>query len=101
MAFPGGASGKECTCQGRRCKSLGYDPWVRKIPWRRKWQPPPIFLPGKFHGQRSLAGYSLCDHKKPDMTEGLSTTWDTIGNAIVYIFIPVYHQTYMCKSVPR
>ena len=36
----------------------GFDPWVRKIPWRRKWQPTPIFLPGESHGQRCLAGYS-------------------------------------------
>ena len=36
----------------------GFDPWVRKIPWRRKWQPAPVFSPGKSHGQRSLAGYS-------------------------------------------
>ena len=35
------------------------DPWVRKIPWRRKWQPTPVFLPGKFHGERSLVNYSL------------------------------------------
>ena len=35
-----------------------FHPWVRKIPWRRKWQPTPVFLPGKFHAQRSLAGYS-------------------------------------------
>ena len=38
-------------------------PWVRKIPWRRKWQPTPVFLPGKFHGQRNLAGYSSWDCK--------------------------------------
>ena len=37
----------------------GFDPWVGKTPWRRKWQPTPIFLPGKFYGQRGLAGYSL------------------------------------------
>ena len=36
-----------------------FDPWVRKIPWRRKWQPTPVFLPGKSHGQRSLAGYTV------------------------------------------
>ena len=36
----------------------GFDPWVRKIPWKRAWQPTPVFLPGKPHGQRSLAGYS-------------------------------------------
>ena len=55
MAFPGGASGKEPTCQ---CRRHGFVPWVVKIPWRRKQQPTPVFLPGKSHGQRSLAGYS-------------------------------------------
>ena len=47
----------------------GFNPWVRKISWRRKWQPTRVFLPGKFHGQRSLAGYSLWHHKKMDPTE--------------------------------
>ena len=46
------------SCQCRRRGSLGFDPWVRKVPWRRKWQPTPAFLPGRFHGQRSLEGYS-------------------------------------------
>ena len=38
--------------------------WVRKIPWSRKWQPTQVFLPGKFHEQRSLVGYSPCEHKR-------------------------------------
>ena len=46
---------------------------VRKIPWRRKWQPTPVFLPGESHGQRSLAGYSPWGHKELDMTEWIST----------------------------
>ena len=41
-----------------QCRRPGFDPWVRKIPWRREWLPTPVFLPGKSHGQRSLAGYS-------------------------------------------
>ena len=45
------------------------DPWVGKIPWRRKWQPTPVFLPGEFHGQRSLAAYSPWYHKESDTTE--------------------------------
>ena len=53
---PDGTSGKERACQCRRCKNLGFDLWVRKIPWRRKWQPTPVFLPEESHGQRSLAG---------------------------------------------
>ena len=53
----GGASGKEPACQCRRYKRCGFNPWVGKIPWRRKWQPTPIFLPGESCGQRNLAGY--------------------------------------------
>ena len=49
----------------------GFDPWVRKIPWRRKWLPIPVFLPGKFHGQGSLEGYSPWDGKESDVTEWL------------------------------
>ena len=45
-----------------------FDPWV-KIPWRRKWQPSPVFLPGEAHEQRSLAGYSPWDRREPDTTE--------------------------------
>ena len=56
--FPGGASGKEATYQCRRHKRLGIDPWVGKIPWRRKWQPTPVFSPGKSHRERKLAGCS-------------------------------------------
>ena len=46
-----------------------FDPWVRKIPWRREWQFPPVFLPGKSHGQRSLAGYSPWGLEESDTTE--------------------------------
>ena len=42
----------------------GLDPWVGKIPWKRAWQPTPVFLPGEFHGQRSLVGYSLWGGKE-------------------------------------
>ena len=47
MGFPGGTSGKEPTCQCRRCNRHVFDPWVRKIPWRRAWQPTPVFLCGE------------------------------------------------------
>ena len=49
----------------------GFNPWVRKIPWRRKWQPTPALLPGKLHGLRSLVGYSPWGHKESDTTEWL------------------------------
>ena len=67
--FPGGTSGKEPTCQCRRCKRHGFDPWVGKIPWRRAWQPTPVFLPGESHEQRNLRGYSPWGCKESDMTE--------------------------------
>ena len=51
-------NGKESVCHCRRCRRHGFDPWVGKIPWHRKWQPTPVFLPGEFHGQKSLVGYS-------------------------------------------
>ena len=68
-SFPGGASGKEPACQSRRLKRQGFDPWVGKIPWRRAWQPTPIFLPGESHGQRSLGGYSPWGCTESDTTE--------------------------------
>ena len=67
--FPGGSSGKEPAYQCRRHQRHGFDPWVRKICWRRSRQPTPVFLPGEPHEQRSLVGYSSKSHKESDMTE--------------------------------
>ena len=58
LGFPGATSGKEPACQCRRHKRHMFDPWVRKIPWRRVWQSTPVFLPGESHGRRRLASYS-------------------------------------------
>ena len=66
--FPGGVTGKESTCQCRRCKRHGFDSWIRNIPWHRKWQPK-VYLPGKSLGQRSLEGYRPWGCKNLDMTE--------------------------------
>ena len=55
LGLPWWLNNKESSCQCSRC---GFDPWIRQILWRRKGQPTPVFLPGKFHGQRSLVGYS-------------------------------------------
>ena len=52
-----------------QCGRPGFDPWIGKIPWRRKWQSTPVILPGKSHGQRSLVGYSPWGRKELDMTE--------------------------------
>ena len=52
-----------------RCRRHEFDPWVRKIPWSSKWQPTPVFLPGKSSGQKSLVGYSPWGHKELDTAE--------------------------------
>ena len=69
VGFSDAPSGKESAWQRRRCKRQGFDPWVGKIPWRRAWQPAPVFLPGESHGQRSRGGYSPQGHKELDGTE--------------------------------
>ena len=61
--------GKKSSCHCRRFK---FDPWIRKIPWKRKCPPIPVFLSGKFHGQRNLAGYSSWDYKESETSEQLS-----------------------------
>ena len=65
-------SGKESACQSRRCRRHRFDPWVSKILWSRKWQPTPVFLPVKSHGQRSLEGYSPNGPKESDTSKQLS-----------------------------
>ena len=67
LGFPGGSEGKAST-QNAGNK---FDPWVGKIPWRRKWQPTPVLLPGKSHGWRSPVGYSSWGRKELNMTERL------------------------------
>ena len=69
--FSGGASGKEPACQRRRGRRSGFSTWVGKDPWRRKWQPTPVFLSGKFQGQTSL--HSPQSHKELCMTEHTHT----------------------------
>ena len=60
---------KESVCNAGDTGRYEFNPGVRKIPWRRAWQPTPIFLPGESHGQRSLVGYSLKGCKESDVTE--------------------------------
>ena len=65
--FPGGAS------QCRRHKKHGFNPWAGKIPWKRAWQPIPVFLPGESPRAEEPGGYSAWGHKESDMTYQLST----------------------------
>ena len=68
-----------------RFKICGFDPWVRKIPWRRAWQPTPVFLPGKSYGQRNWVGYGPWGHKESDMTEVTSQAHSQIWvNTVKY-----------------
>ena len=90
VGVPGGASGKEPTCQCRRLQRHGFDPWVRKVPWRRKWQPTPVYLPGKSQGQRALVGCSPRGCKEPDTTEGRAWQQGTRSRT------GLAHQTIFC-----
>ena len=69
MGFPGGSVVKNPPANADVCQ---FDPWVGKIPWRRRWQPTPVLLPGESHRQRRLTGYSPGSCKESDMTEQLT-----------------------------
>ena len=69
-------SNKESICQ---CRRLGFDFWIGKIHWRRKWIPTSVFLPGKSHGLRSLVGSSPEGCKESDMTERLNSNLRRCG----------------------
>ena len=75
-------SGKESACQCRRRMRGGFDPWAGKISWRRNWQCTPVFLPGKFHGQRSLASFSPWGCKESKKTKGLNNTKTNLRQAL-------------------
>ena len=89
LGFPGGSDGKESACN---VGDPGLIPGSGRFPWRREWQPTPVFLPGEFHGQMSLAGYSPWGHKELDTTERLtlffsrwflsSRTWSSLQNKL-------------------
>ena len=77
-----------------QCGRPRFDPWVGKIPWRRKWQPTPVLLPGKSHGWRILVGYSSWDCKESDMTERLhfhylSFTYEMSNTKFILLRSPV------------
>ena len=74
--FPGGTSGKESTCQCRRCKRCGCDPWVRKIPWRRTRQPTPVFLPGNPMDREAWRA----------RVHGVEKSWTWVSTHIIILF---------------
>ena len=65
----------------------GFDPWVGKNPWRRKWQPTPMFLPGEYQGRGSLVGCHLWGRTESDMTEVISKSCPTISDPIFFFFL--------------
>ena len=69
-----------------QCRRPRFNPWVRKIPWRREWLPTPVFLPGESHGQRSPAGYSPWGLKESDRTEQVTLSLSrAVDNILSYI----------------
>ena len=99
-AIPGWLRGKE---SARQCRRHRFNPWVQKIPWRRKWQPTPILLPGKSHGQRSLVGYSPWSCKESNMTEHTHTHRLIKNKHIQYVIecslSLVFHITFFINHV--
>ena len=83
--FPDGSHGR-IFLQCRRPRF--FDPWVRKIPCRREWQPTPVFLSGEFHGQRNLVGYSLWSHRvRHEWATNTFVFWDSVLISLSYSFL--------------
>ena len=99
MSFLGVASGKEPICQCRRHKRPGFEPWVGKIPWRRAWQPTPIFFSGEFHGQGSLACNSPWSHKELETTERLTLSLHI--NIYIHIHKRLFSGSFSLQVITR
>ena len=89
--------GTEPTCHHRSHIRLRSDPWVRKIPWRRAWQPPPVFLPGESRGQRSLAGYGPWGRRVRQDWSGLART-HTRMVVLLQVFSGISTLFSLCRS---
>ena len=87
QGLPRWLSVKEFTCQCRRCRRHRLDPWAGKIPWRRKWLPTAVFLPGEFRGERGLVVYSPQGHKESDRTEHVHTKQQLLGSNTPFAII--------------
>ena len=87
-----------------QCRGPGVNPWIRKIPWRKKWLPTPVFLPGKVHGQRCLVGYSLWGYKrdKHDLATKQQHITETPGlvGVTLFPFDPViWYWTFFLRNI--
>ena len=77
-----------------KCGRLGFDPWVKQIPWKRNWQPIPVILPGESHGHRSLAGYNPWGRKKSATTEWLTHTHTQRKKESITALFLLHHSYY-------
>ena len=95
--FSGGFVIKNPPANAGECWRRGFNPWVKKIPWRRKWQPTPVFLPGGFYGQKSLAGYSPYGPKESDRTEQLTPLAERHGAPYKWILplVSYFHSVFL------
>ena len=94
LGFPDGSMGKEWTCNAGETGNMGFDPWIRKIPWKRKWQLISVFLPEKPHGQRRLAGYSSLGSK--ESTKWLSTeAWSLFEELFFKILVFISEEPFI------
>ena len=100
QSLPGGASGNQSACECKRCRRHGFHPWVGKVPWRRAWQPTPVFLPGESHAQRSLVGYSPRDHKWLDTTERTHTHQRSFTEKVTVCQVVHPHHCVSCVQHP-
>ena len=96
--LPWWCSGKESACQCRRCKRQGFNLWVGNIPWRRKWQPMPVFLPGKSHGQpmvwKNVRHNLATKQQKLGVLWGPTHIYPLLGNIPKRSYAFLYHYTY-------
>ena len=81
--FPGGTVVKSPPTNAKRHRRCRFSPWFGKKPWEREWLLTPEFLPGEFHGQRSMAGYSPWGHKELDVAEQLTLSFFTFTSPAV------------------
>ena len=87
MDFPVVLVVKKLPANARDMRDMGLIPRTGKIPWRRAWQPTPVFLPGESHGQRSLAGYSPHGHKDLDVTEATYHTYIVLSDEKKFVIL--------------
>ena len=101
LGFPGGAVVKESACQHKRWKRCGFNPWVRKIPWSRKWQPSPISWteePGGLQSRGSQGvGHNRATHTKTPMNE--SSCCPTTRPKLRIVYVPIFGHSNRCVIV--